>query len=293
MLQRAVGLRSGGAMDGAGIKAEIEELAQALKDDLLIPDGHFSGFAVSNNGSDGANDIDVGAGVLRTAAGNVIRFVSTITKRLDAAYAAGTGSGGLATGSKTADTTYFLFACVDDVTTDSPVVDFYFDSDKDGANLPAGYDDKAYLWTIRTKGDNTIIPFRQRGQECVLLEPYEFLDDASLSNMVFETATYPGPPDSTAKLTVSSDPSTTVASFVWLGIAGITISITPASTPTIADRKTCWASDPTTTTERAQRGEVEVDANRQFTYASHEQTSTTQQIFMVLWSWVDRKRKVG
>lgn len=61
--------------------------------------GYHEGLIISNNAIDPAYDIDVSTGICRDS-GNVafISLASTITKRIDAAWASGTGAGGFPSG---------------------------------------------------------------------------------------------------------------------------------------------------------------------------------------------------
>ena len=55
---------------------------------------------IANNATDASNDIDIAAGACLADEGVPITLAAAISKRLDAAWAAGTGEGGLDTGSK-------------------------------------------------------------------------------------------------------------------------------------------------------------------------------------------------
>lgn len=58
------------------------------------PRGYLSGFACANNATDATNDIDIGTGLARDSSDTQdLRFSTALTKRLDAAWAAGTNAG--------------------------------------------------------------------------------------------------------------------------------------------------------------------------------------------------------
>jgi hypothetical protein len=81
-----------------------------------------------------------------------------MTKRLDAAWAAGTGNGGLLNGSITSNTIYHLYALLKD--SDSSV-DFGFLADGDTLStyLPSGYSKYRWIGFIRTNGSGDICAF--------------------------------------------------------------------------------------------------------------------------------------
>lgn len=73
----------------------ITNVANDLRVDLSWFPGYISGLTLSNNASDATNDIDVAAGSANDST-DTDRLVlsSTLTKRADAAWAAGSGNGG-------------------------------------------------------------------------------------------------------------------------------------------------------------------------------------------------------
>lgn len=65
-----------------------------------IPKGYIFDLTLSNNGSDATNDIDIAAGeAADRGAADIMVLAASITKRTDAAWAVGSGNGGLDTGS--------------------------------------------------------------------------------------------------------------------------------------------------------------------------------------------------
>lgn len=100
--------------------------------------GHRTGLAISNNSSDSTNDIDIAAGSVASSdtVPVLLTLSSAITKRLDAAWAVGTGNGGLDTGS-IANTTYFVWIIA---RSDTGVVDALFSASATSPTMPASYD---------------------------------------------------------------------------------------------------------------------------------------------------------
>ena len=115
---------------------------------------------LSNNATDANNDIDFAAGNVILSDGSLaVALSSLMTKRLDAAWAAGTNQGGLDTGSKANSTTYSCFLIYDATT---PSVDVIFTLGSNSApSYPSGYTKSAYLGRILTDGSGNIRSFTQ------------------------------------------------------------------------------------------------------------------------------------
>ena len=110
---------------------------------------------ISNNATDANNDIDFSAGnaPLDDGSGQVL-LSSTLVKRLDASWVAGTNQGGLFSGTKAINTWYYLFAIVN---TTTGATDAGFDSSVLGANVPSGWKISKILHAIRTDGSGNIL----------------------------------------------------------------------------------------------------------------------------------------
>ena len=101
----------------------------------LFPRGHLSGLAIANNATDAVNDIDISEGECRDSTNSVdIKLSAGITKRLDAAWVAGTNQGGLDTGA-IANVTYHVHA----ITGSAVAVDVLFSASATAPTLPTGY----------------------------------------------------------------------------------------------------------------------------------------------------------
>lgn len=99
--------------------------------------GYLYGLTLANNATDGTNDIDIAAGSAASsgASPQLMTLAAALTKRLDAAWAVGTGNGGLDTGS-IADTTYHVHLIK---RTDTNVVDALFSTSATAPTMPANY----------------------------------------------------------------------------------------------------------------------------------------------------------
>jgi hypothetical protein len=131
-----------------------------------VPRAYLAGLAVSNNGSDATNDIDIAVGVCRDKDNSAtITLASALTKQLDAVWAVGTNAGMRATGAAITDTTYHIFAIL---RPDTGVVDIAADTSITGANIAANTN-AAYTKIrrigsiVRTGG--AIKAFSQNGDE--------------------------------------------------------------------------------------------------------------------------------
>ena len=121
---------------------------------------------ISNNATDANNDIDFSAGnaVLDDGSGQVL-LSSTLVKRLDASWVAGTNQGGLFSGTKANSTKYYEFAI-----TNGTITDAGFDINLSGANIPSGYKG-SYRGMIKTDGSGNILPFKQTRNKTLLTSP--------------------------------------------------------------------------------------------------------------------------
>lgn len=130
-------------------------------DSLTLPRGYKSGLALSINGTDADHDLDIAAGECRDSADAFDMTLSAaMTKQIDAAWAAGTGAGGLFNGTVANDTWYhvWLIRKISDGT-----IDAGFDTSASAANMPAGYSAKRWLGAVKTDGSANLIAFRQAG----------------------------------------------------------------------------------------------------------------------------------
>ena len=96
---------------------------------------------IANNATDADNDIDF------------ISVATTMTKRLDANWTAGTNQGGLDTGTKTANVSYHCYVIYNSTTHAS---DFLFSASPTSPTLPSGFTKKRKIASLRTNGSSNI-----------------------------------------------------------------------------------------------------------------------------------------
>ncbi|MCZ7502041.1 hypothetical protein [Agrobacterium sp. ST15.13.015] len=127
--------------------------------------GHIYGLTLSNSVSDPVNDIDIAAGEAASTETNPVLMIlaSSLTKRLDAAWAVGTGNGGLDTGS-IGNNTYHIWLIQ---RSDTGVVDALFSLSATAPTMPANYDRKRRIGSIIRSG-GTILGFTQNGDTFIL-----------------------------------------------------------------------------------------------------------------------------
>lgn len=107
------------------------------------------------------NNIDISPGSCMNSSNIYTMTISALlTKKLDAAWAAGNFAGGLFSGSKTASTWYHVFLIRK---TSDGSIDAGFDTSVIAANIPSGYSAYRRLGSIRTDATNLIQQFTQNG----------------------------------------------------------------------------------------------------------------------------------
>jgi hypothetical protein len=143
------------------------------------PAGYISnGLTLANNVADTANDIDFRAGTCTDSTGSFTMSISsTLTKRLDAAWAAGNNQGGRDTGA-IVDGSWHCFVITNPTTR---VVDALFSQSLAPA-LPSGFTAYRRIGSIIRSGAGGIATFRQRGDYFEWTPQLAMATGAALSN---------------------------------------------------------------------------------------------------------------
>lgn len=158
------------AMDATGYPAadgsRINNLAPDNVTAGIAPRGYIDGLILSNNATDPAKDIDIAPGVARDG-GDTANMVlsSTLVKRIDASWAAGTNAGGLdgsesVVGTPDIDTWYHVWLIR---RSDAGVVDALFSESATAPAMPVNYDQKRRIGAVLTDGTANILGFLQIG----------------------------------------------------------------------------------------------------------------------------------
>jgi len=130
-----------------------------------LPRGYIDGFVLSN-AADVDHDIAVAVGEARSEysaapGGRHINFVtaSPITKRIDAAWAVGSGNGGLDSGTVAGDSWYAIYGVARPSLPDP--IDFIFSLSADpSAVVPTDYSLSRRIGWVRTDTSGNILPFK-------------------------------------------------------------------------------------------------------------------------------------
>ncbi|WP_424630732.1 hypothetical protein [Bradyrhizobium sp. SYSU BS000235] len=131
--------------------------------------GTIQGLNTANNASDANNDIDIGVGSARDTTNTYdLVLASGITKRLDAAWVAGTNQGGLDTGSKANNTSYHIFLIRK---TSDGSIDALFSTSPTNPVMPSGYAKKRRIASIKTDSSGNIYGYIQNGGYITLKAP--------------------------------------------------------------------------------------------------------------------------
>jgi hypothetical protein len=181
------------------LSGTAEVYVTALAENIVPVDGYIYGLTLSNNGTDATNDIDIAVGAAGDSDGHtVMRLTTAITKRLDAAWAVGTGNGGLDTGS-IADTTYHIWLIQ---RSDTGVTDALFSASASAPTMPTNYDRKRRIGSI-IRASAAIRTFVQYDDRFWLNIPVQDVNATNPgTSAVTRTLTTPGGVKNTAMMTL-------------------------------------------------------------------------------------------
>lgn len=126
-----------------------------------LPNNWIDGFIMSNAGDAENMDITVGPGQAMDSTNSYsLTVTGTMTKQLDASWAAGDDAGGLFHGSVDTETCYHFFAIRKD---SDGSIDFGFDTDVTASGIPNGYTAYRRLGAVITTTVPEIRGFKQIG----------------------------------------------------------------------------------------------------------------------------------
>ncbi|MGZ6387880.1 MAG: hypothetical protein ACXWQZ_01305, partial [Ktedonobacterales bacterium] len=130
---------------------------------IIVPN-YLTGLVLSNNVGTPASSLDVAAGTAAdTTNSQLMTLASSITKSLASNFVAGTGNGGLDTGT-VADGTYHVFLIANGT---ASLVDVLFSTSPTSPTMPTGYTLKRRIGSIIRSG-GTILAFSQFGNDFLL-----------------------------------------------------------------------------------------------------------------------------
>ena len=129
--------------------------------------GYIDGLTLSNNVGSPTTYLDITPGQARDNTDvDTIVLGTTISKRLDAAWAVGHTAGGLDTGVKAAASWYHVWVIK---RSDTGIVDALFSLSATAPTMPDGYDRKRRIGAILTDSITAILRFEQLGDEFLWL----------------------------------------------------------------------------------------------------------------------------
>lgn len=123
---------------------------------LIYPPGHIQGLVLSNH-TDSDHDISITKGSCSDSTGtqNLI-LSSALVKQIDAAWAVGSGSGGMDTGTVSEGSWYYLHLIK---RSDTGVVDALFSLSQTAPTMPSNYDYKRLIGAVLTDSSANITAF--------------------------------------------------------------------------------------------------------------------------------------
>lgn len=156
---------------------------------------HISGLALSNNGSDATNDIDIAVGSARAGDDTAnMDLASALTKKLDAAWAVGTNQGMLdgtesVAGTPDTSTWYHIWLIK---RPDTGVVDVLASESATAPTMPTNYTLKRRIGAVYRTSGAAIRAFTQSGDEFLWMVPLnDVTDDDPGTSAVLRTLSVP------------------------------------------------------------------------------------------------------
>tara|TARA_R110002110_G_scaffold37601_2_gene124026 strand:- start:4734 stop:5798 length:1065 start_codon:yes stop_codon:yes gene_type:complete len=250
----------------------------------------LSGLTISNNATDATNDIDIATGVAasddNTAPLPLINL-AVLTKRLDAAWAVGTGNGGLDTGT-IGNSIYHVWLIK---RSDTGVVDALFSLSSTSPTMPASYDLKRRVGAI-IRATGAILPFIQYGDYFYRSVPVQTVNTTNpgTSAVVVVNQNIPNPPVSgqiRAIMSVQLTSSITATSYAGLVTATGQADTAPSTTLNNVVLRTGPSAG---AYQSITNLEIPIDTSSQFRYRlSTSDVSVT--ISVITHGWVDTRGK--
>lgn len=241
--------------------------------------GIESRITIANNSTDSSHDIDFSTGWMYDSSGEHLLAMSAMTKRIDAAWAAGTGNGGLFSGTVANNTWYYCFVIRK---TSDGSIDCGFDTSITAANIPSGYVAYRRVGAIRTDSSANILAFHQHGIEFwydLQKAAYSLTNPGTSSVTVTLNEVMPS---SEAILNVALTANNAFSTRVYLVVQPTWGTASPSPSLFVL---TAIQNNPSRSSCQIR---VPVDSSRQIKYQVSFSASTTQ-VDMMLLGWVDYK----
>jgi hypothetical protein len=255
----------------------------------LLPRNYIGGLVLSNNGGNPATTIDIAPGECRGAADDEsLRLASTLSKRINAAWAVGTNNGGLDTGVVGNNALYAMWLIK---RTDTDVVDALYSLSFTAPTMPASYTKKRLVGAVRTKAAGALRSFVQVGDYFRDTDTIAAADvtDSTITDDTYETGTLQAPPWSLATVYVRLTNPTATG-----GVEGrVNIRHKGASDPAQDLTAFHLAQSSATFDALGSKGDVLVDGSSQMEYAADETSgSATVEITSIGFHMLTRREPV-
>ena len=155
-----------------------------------LPVGWLYGMTLSNSATSATNTINISAGSTRDELNSVdIRLVTGISKSVGALWSS-SGTGGLDTGTVTANSWYHVFAIRNGT---SGAVSVLLSKSLTNPTMPVGWAAKRRIGSFLTDGASAIRQFRQAGDSFQFVTPPELVASASLASQSRQLKTVAAP----------------------------------------------------------------------------------------------------
>lgn len=144
---------------GAGVTATNTggAVTVTIPNNTTVLRNWISGLVLSNNTLDTANDIDIAVGEAADSTSTyLMQLSSVLTKRLDAAWAAGTNQGGLDTGAEAVSTWYHVWLIRKD---SDGSTDALFSTSVSAPTMPSGYTAKRLIGSVYNNSSSALRQF--------------------------------------------------------------------------------------------------------------------------------------
>lgn len=129
--------------------------------------GYIAGLTLSNDVGSPNTFIDVAAGLATSDDATISMTIGTFTENCNAAWAVGSGNGGLDSGSALAASTWYHLFLIE--RTDTNVVDVLCSTSASSPTFPTSYTKKRRIGSIKTDASSHIVAFTQDGDEFLWL----------------------------------------------------------------------------------------------------------------------------
>ena len=151
--------------------------------------GYIDGLILSPNGAAPTTTLDIAAGQARDSTDAATFDLTATTKKVDTAWAAGSGAGGLLDTGAIGGTAWYHVYLIEKDSDGS--VDVGLDTSASTPSLPTGYSRFRRIGAVKTDGSGLLIAFVQHGDEFWWETPVLDVSTGSLTSLTSFTLTVP------------------------------------------------------------------------------------------------------